>query len=470
MEACPNEVSLAAYVEDTLDPDTRDQVERHASGCVTCSQRIGSTLGGTVEESAGPTPPLKQVGRYALVRVVGAGGMGSVYEAHDTELDRRVAVKLLRARWSDEDPLSERIRREAKAMAKLAHPNVVAVYDVEVADRQAYLVMELVDGIPLSTWLAKPRPWKQVLNAFVQAGRGVAAVHAAGIVHSDFKPQNVLIAPNGRVCVTDFGIAAPAQDGRNRGIAGTPGYMAPEQMSPGPIDARADVFAFCVALFEALYDTRPFTGKTLEELRTRILAQEVNAPVRRAAPSWIRPVLLRGLRAAPEERYPAMGPLLDALDAASRARSRIIIGGASVVVAACAAAALWRVEARRPAIEALPAEAPIASATAPSPPSSVQGAPSSLEGAPSSVTAATTGATTAATTSGPIVTTAGGAAATGSVGAAAAQVSTGNTSRRIQPVPSTTRGQSASSRPCQLVKTMDKAGETHFSCPCATCE
>jgi serine/threonine protein kinase len=250
-----------------------------------------------------------------LIRMLGAGGMGAVYEAHDTELDRRVAIKLLRERWSEKGSSSEQIRREAKAMAKLAHPNVVAVYDVGVAEKQPYLTMELIEGITLSAWLGEqPRRWRQVLDVFIRAGRGLAAAHAAGIVHCDFKPENVLIAKTGRVCITDFGVAAGEWEGHPRRITGTPAYMAPEQMSLGPIDSRTDIFAFCVAVFEALYDTRPFTGQTLEALHDAIHSQHVNASVRVGAPSWVHAVLLRGLRAIPEQRYPTMTELLAALN------------------------------------------------------------------------------------------------------------------------------------------------------------
>jgi tetratricopeptide (TPR) repeat protein len=356
MNACPSENVVMAYAEGRLDPAESGVVRKHASQCTTCGQRLSalSGAGGTMPESAAVPSSRKQVGRYALVRVLGSGGMGAVYEAHDTELDRRVAIKLLRERFSDESSW-RRLRREAQAMAKLAHPNVVSVFDVAVAEGQPYLTMELVDGVTLTAWLReRSRTWRQILDTFAAAGRGLAAAHAVGIVHRDFKPDNVLVSRSGRVCVTDFGIAAGELDASARGVTGTPAYMAPEQMSLSPFDARADVFSFCVALYEALYGTRPFTGRTLSELRDAIVAQEANPPTRRGAPACVKDALSRGLRALPDERFSTMDALLSALDPAPRARvKRRALLACFLVLAACAGVFAWRLEARRAATRAL---------------------------------------------------------------------------------------------------------------------
>jgi serine/threonine-protein kinase len=294
----------------------------------------------TIPETVAIPSSRKQVGRYALLRMIGAGAMGAVYEARDTELDRYVAIKLLRERWSDERSTADRLRREAKAMAKLAHPNVVAVHDVGETEGQAYLTMELIDGVTVSAWLKeKPRRYREILECFLQAGRGLAAAHAVGIVHRDFKPDNVLVGKDGRVRVGDFGLArrsvpAPGQVATalpaalaatvtaEGVLAGTPVYMAPDQLRGAPADERSDQFSFCVALFEALYEARPFEGTTVTALLESMLGERLRpAPARSSVPRSVRMVLSRGLRAIPEARYPSMQALLSALEAKSRARS-----------------------------------------------------------------------------------------------------------------------------------------------------
>jgi serine/threonine-protein kinase len=273
--------------------------------------------------------------------MLGAGSMGAVYEAHDTELDRYVAIKLLRERWSDETAMAERLRREAKAMARLAHPNVVAVHDIGEADGQGYLAMELIDGVTISAWLReKPRRYWEILECFLQAGRGLAAAHAVGIVHRDFKPDNVLIGKDGRVRVGDFGLARRSARSTDQAatvlpaalaatvsaeevLAGTPVYMAPDQLRGARADERSDQFSFCIALFEALYGARPFEGKTVAALLESMLAERLRpAPPGSTVPRSIRTILSRGLRAKPEARYPSMQALLSALEAKASARRR----------------------------------------------------------------------------------------------------------------------------------------------------
>ncbi len=211
------------------------------------------------------------------------GGMGVVYAAHDSELDRRVAIKLLRRDASTAADVSRaRLMREAQAMARLSHANVIDIYEIGSFGEHLFVVMELIDGVTLREWLRlAPRSWREIVRVFVAAGDGLAAAHRAGIVHRDFKPDNVLISTSGRICVTDFGLArinaheveasvsspvgprdselAAAPDHTYAGrLVGTPAYMAPEQMRGEPTDARADVFAFCAALYEALYGVRPY--------------------------------------------------------------------------------------------------------------------------------------------------------------------------------------------------------------------
>ncbi|HFE43864.1 MAG TPA: serine/threonine protein kinase, partial [Nannocystis exedens] len=244
-----------------------------------------------------------RVGRYRIEGKLGAGGMGTVYLAHDPDLDRRVAIKMLHTRVGSGDPSqgSKRLLREAQAMARLAHVNVVAAHDVGVLDGSLFIAMELIDGQDLREWLAEcPRSWREIVIAFIEAGRGLLAAHEAGIVHRDFKPENVMVAANGRICVGDFGLAAAssAPQVASQGdlstsclssagtltaagaVMGTPAYMAPEQMVGGEITAAADIFAFCVALYEALYDQRPFEGGSVAALFVAISNGALEPPPR----------------------------------------------------------------------------------------------------------------------------------------------------------------------------------------------
>ncbi|MEZ4450656.1 MAG: serine/threonine-protein kinase [Nannocystaceae bacterium] len=269
-----------------------------------------------------------RIGRYMVLRLLGEGGMGTVFAAYDEELDRKVAIKLLRtdARGA---PLDRGwLMVEAKAMARISHPNVVQIYDVGEAEGQVFVAMELIQGVTVRDWLrAAPRSWREILAVFVEAGRGLAAVHDADLVHRDFKPHNVLVGADGRARIVDFGLAAhPSSVGPSSGSArlhdshvskttlGTPAYMSPEQHGGGETDARSDQFAFSVALFEALFGERPFAGATGKEIFDAITRGEIRPfPRESRVPQRIRRALLRGLAVDPAARWPAMSPLLDAL-------------------------------------------------------------------------------------------------------------------------------------------------------------
>ena len=260
---------------------------------------------------ADPALARRRIGRYELVRSLGAGGMGVVWEAIDPELGRRVAIKLMREERSAR--LAERMKREAQALAQLHHPNVVAVYDVGLDDGELYLVMQLVVGATIDRVLeASTLTRGEIVALVAQAGRGLAAAHRAGIVHRDFKPSNVLVDGDGVARVSDFGLAraSDAGGGGAGGVAdgsldasitrgdlvGTPAYMAPEQFLGGPITAATDQFAFCVTLWEALAGERPFAGASVDEVREAVIAgrmRELPARIPRRA----RSVLLRGSRA-----------------------------------------------------------------------------------------------------------------------------------------------------------------------------
>ncbi|HWB76447.1 MAG TPA: serine/threonine-protein kinase [Nannocystaceae bacterium] len=296
------------------------------------------------------------LGRYVIVDFLGAGGMGAVYSAYDADLDRKVAIKVM----LDEDRLDaqERVRlaREAQALAKLQHPNVVAVHELGRHAGRTFVAMEFVRGTTLAKWLAERRrtPW-EIVAVFAAAGRGLAAAHAADIVHRDFKPDNVMLTPSGddgelRVRVMDFGLARATADATvptaasasnsalsleltSRGaLMGTPAYMAPEQYAAGDVDARTDQFSFCVALFEAFVGKRPFVGRTLPELATAVLKGEPRSFDAPRVPARWRRAVLRGLATQPQQRFATMAELLAELESDPRRRRRWTIGLAAAVL------------------------------------------------------------------------------------------------------------------------------------------
>ena len=288
--------------------------------------------GGEAEDGA-DAPPVEQIGRFAVLRKLGEGGMGVVYAAHDTELDRDVAMKLLRADTGSSGPARARLLREARAMAKLSHPNVITIYDVGTVDEQVFIAMELVHGVTLKRWIkTRPRTWRGVIERFAEAGHGLAAAHRAGLIHRDFKPDNVLVGDDGRVRVLDFGLARPLDvddelktppgsklDKSSSGerltvtgaVMGTPAYMSPEQWRSSEIDHRSDQFSFCVTLWEALFGGRPFPGSTAHAIASAVLGGEITPPSDdHSVPAWLVRVLRRGLATRPDDRFESMDALL----------------------------------------------------------------------------------------------------------------------------------------------------------------
>jgi tetratricopeptide (TPR) repeat protein/predicted Ser/Thr protein kinase len=307
------------------------------------------------ETNAGDSfAPGQTIDRFVVLGLVGRGGMGEVYAAYDPKLDRKVAIKLLRASDAAKDH-QHRLLREAQAIAKLQHPNVVVVFDVGTYRDSLFLAMEYVDGRTVGAWLkAASRTPRRILDVYLAAGRGLAAAHAAGLVHRDFKPDNVMVTRDGQVRVMDFGLATTARgDGgpnaadhpagkpaKTATMMGTPAYMAPEQFAAGATDARTDQFAFCVSLHEALTGERPFAGSTILGLMTSIAAGEISpALAKSGVPSWQRKVLLRGLAADPNARYPSMNALLAALQTDPTAPPRRL-AAAGLGIAALSVA-LW---------------------------------------------------------------------------------------------------------------------------------
>ena len=318
-------------------PEVDDGEERLAA-------MVASRLFGPIH-----APPAR-VGRFTLIERIGRGGSGDVYAAYDPLLDRKVALKLLRpdaGRMGGEGWLL----REARAAARLTDPNVVAIHEVgELGDGREgiYVAMEFIDGVTLRAWLGERPPLAQILDVFVHAGRGLAAAHEAGVIHRDFKPENVLIcrgAGGGPRCrVVDFGlahVAAAGEPGAAGGTIGTPAYMAPELLRHRPVDARSDQFSFCVALHEALTGRHPFGADSPDATGERVLARVVArdiSPGERAAPAWLREVVRRGLAPEPADRYPSMHALVRELAATPGRRRRRMLLAAGVTLALASSA------------------------------------------------------------------------------------------------------------------------------------
>jgi tetratricopeptide (TPR) repeat protein len=285
------------------------------------------------------------VGRFVVLAPLGAGGMGIVQLAYDPKLDRRIALKFLHEQSADR---TARLLREAQALGRLSHPNVVAIHDVGTHDEHVWLAMEYVEGETLAAWVGPgpaARSWRSVLELLRAAGSGVAAVHAAGLIHRDLKPSNLMIGKDGRVRVMDFGLvrtvmadddtlaatpqsAASSSDlhatlTRSGELIGTPAYMAPEQFLGQSVDARTDQFSFCAVAWRALYGERPFAGESVAELRYAVIHGRRRPPPRGGdVPSWLRDTIARGLAVDPSDRWPSMPALLGAL-ASGRRRARV---------------------------------------------------------------------------------------------------------------------------------------------------
>jgi tRNA A-37 threonylcarbamoyl transferase component Bud32 len=385
---CLDEQTVVAFVSGALTGPRLAEVERHLLGCADCAALVAVAVpapiarpitlewAGAPPVEGGPPPPTparlsraappmdigatsplvalsepsssgETVGRYRLLNLVGRGGMGEVYAAHDPDLDRKIAIKIMRGDTYPDEIEAARMMREARAIAKLSHPNLVTVYDVGSSSGRVFVAMELIEGDTVAAWLdAKRRTRDEILRVFIMAGRGLAAAHRAGIIHRDFKPQNVMVSPDGAVRVMDFGLAAIKQTlhgpktprlTRIGSILGTPLYMSPEQLCGQTVDPRADQFSFCVALYEALYGERPFAGENFAELRAAVLDGKPRPPtVSSRVPVRLRALLLRGLSVVPGKRFPDMDALLDVLEQISGRRTAT----ARVLVIGTAAGAL----------------------------------------------------------------------------------------------------------------------------------
>jgi tetratricopeptide (TPR) repeat protein len=349
--ACPSDDTIAAFALRRLPDDETRAFLEHLEGCPACSELVAA-----LPRSAGESPDIaleptlatpavaadrplaagERLGRFVIEGRIGAGGMGVVYRATDLDIGRSVAIKLLRSPLAD-GRAQVRIVREAKAMARLNHPNIVPVFAVGALDDRPYVVMELVAGVTLREWLAgAKRSWREVLDILVDAGRGLAAAHAAGIVHRDVKPANVLVGADGRPRVCDFGLARgrddiagaepasaarpPAHVTQTGALIGTPAYMSPEQERGERATAMSDQYGFCVSAWEALHGERP--------------AGHPPAPRRSRIPARVDAVLARGLAPTASDRHASMDDLLDALARArSAGRGWVVAAGAAFAAA-----------------------------------------------------------------------------------------------------------------------------------------
>jgi serine/threonine protein kinase len=296
---------------------------------------------------SGPAFDGRQLGHYTLIDEIGRGGMGVVYAAQDQKLGRKVAIKMLET--EGDARLQRRLVQEAKAMAKLTHPNVVSVYEIGESEGVTFIVMEFVEGTTVRAWLsARRRTVSEILATFAFAGRGLAAIHEAGLVHRDFKPDNLMIRPSGQVLVMDLGIArsevssrptsveleqgisSPLDLTRTGALMGSPGYMAPEQFVGGEVSAKTDQFSFCIALWEALHGERPFDANNLAALVDAVTSGRKRVGKRSEIPNAVQRVLERGLEVDPARRFDSMPALIDALERGASGRAsawpRLVLG------------------------------------------------------------------------------------------------------------------------------------------------
>ncbi|WP_158502232.1 serine/threonine-protein kinase [Vitiosangium sp. GDMCC 1.1324] len=372
---CFDTRQLFAFAQGELDAEAAGSVEKHLDFCSVCRALMAEAArssGGPESQhsesgqpAGGPVHPLlargSLLGRYVVLDRIGAGGMGVVHAAYDPELDRRVALKLIRIDSTSparREQAQARLLREAQATARVVHPNVITIHDVGRFGEHVFLAMELVDGTTLRAHMAplkERRDWREVLGLFLQAGRGLAAAHAQGLVHRDFKPDNVLVGRDGRARITDFGLARTAEDlsgphesapplasgdlheaslTRSGVVLGTPAYMAPEQKRGELSDARSDQYSYCVALYEALYGKRPFTPGS---------AVPPRPPRESGVPAWVHRAILQGLSESPQARHASMDALLRRLsDAPGATWRRVGMAAAAGLVLVAGGAALHR--------------------------------------------------------------------------------------------------------------------------------
>jgi serine/threonine protein kinase len=324
---------------------------------------ISATLAGNAgvpHEATSPGAPdfvepaaahAKRVGKFILLRQLGEGGMGVVYSAYDTELDREVALKFLHSGADEARHL--RLQREARAMAKLSHPNVVQVFEVGTHEGQVYIVMEHIHGETLKRWLSngeQTRTLNEKLDVLIQVASGLSCAHEAGLIHRDIKPDNIMVGKDGRVRVLDFGLVRDGDSSgpvgaaqelnsetttlgdsqapltREGSVLGTPAYMSPEQIDQQPLEPTSDQFSFCIVAYELLLGRRPFVGSGIRQTLVRIATKDP-APIEdEELDPWLRAAILKGLEKKQEHRHPSLACLRDLLEGGRRSAAQDSVG------------------------------------------------------------------------------------------------------------------------------------------------
>jgi serine/threonine protein kinase len=347
---CPDANIFAALVDGLLDATERAALDAHLDTCAAC-QALAIALGSSLADGDGEQTAT-YIGRYRVARLVGQGGQGVVYEAVDDTLGRSVAIKLLHPALTSEasrDIADARMLREAKLLATVHHPNVLMILDIGTWREQLYLVTEFIRGETLDAWIqTRGLSWRQIVSCYEDAARGLRAAHQRGVIHRDLKPSNILVDADGRVVLTDFGLATRSQDPsdpqlsltREGAILGTPAYMAPEQHLGAEADARSDIFSLSASLYASLHGQRPFAGDTPQQVALRACAGELAPPTRTDLPPALHDLIKRSLSPDPASRPADLDQWLAQLSAAtsirspSDRRSHTIIGAALTLLGA----------------------------------------------------------------------------------------------------------------------------------------
>lgn len=335
---CLSADEVMDFVSGRLLLEAEARVEEHLDGCDLCRETVAETVRA---EFSSPTDgadttltgPGDLVGRYCLEKPLGVGASAVVWRAYDPQLERRIALKVILAIG---DEAANNDLREARAMARLSHPNVITVFDAGFQDGRVFIAMEIVEGETLAFWQARTKPnWRKSHSVLIAAGEGLAACHQAGVTHRDFKPDNILVGNDGRVLIADFGLARSPRtvEGTTEestelattAAAGTPLFMSPEQFNGQAGNAKSDQFAFAVALYTALYEQHPFGGcekifsqtKLAEAVRTGAVAVP---PSSSKVPKRMFELVRKGLSRDPAARFDDMASFVRALRAATSSR------------------------------------------------------------------------------------------------------------------------------------------------------
>jgi tetratricopeptide (TPR) repeat protein len=347
---CPDEASIIAFAAHELAATERDGIEGHLATCHDCRRLAFALVCASGDERSATAPRTEHIGRFEVLRSIARWATGEIYLARDPDLGREVAIKVARGHARDDAAAQARLRQEALALARLAHPHVVTVHEVGEHAGTTYLAMEHVDGATLEGWLATPRAPAEVVAVMAGVGRGLSAAHAAGVVHGDVTPRNVLVSVDGVAKIGDFGLSRLGGEGRDPAVTpveregtaeasradlvGPPGYLAPERLRGEPATEASDQFAFCVVLHEALFGRRPFVGATAAELAASI-ERGPALPATPPLPRGLRRALRRGLAPDPARRFPSMRALVDAITRQRPvARWLVAAAMAAVIVAA----------------------------------------------------------------------------------------------------------------------------------------